>query len=140
MKEKGVVTRRISEKLVEVAFPRSEACAKCRACHDAGEGMVAIEAVDEVGAKRGDEVEIEIPSEEIIRGSVVVFFIPIFFLIAGYLLGSALARSLGFPQWEEAMGVIAAVLALLLSFYVVKWYDKNIQEKEALRARIIKVL
>ncbi len=136
MREQGIVTKIISAKLAEVAFRRSEACAKCRACHDMGEGMVGIEALNEVGAKRDEIVEIEIPSEEIVRGSMVVFLLPIFFLIFGYLLGSYLIRLIGLLGWEEGVGAVFGIIFLGLSFYVIRWYDKNVGQREALRARI----
>lgn len=137
MREQGIVTKIISAKLVEVAFQRSEACAKCRACHDMEEGMVGIEALNDVGAKRDDIVEIDIPTEEVVKGSVVVFLFPIFFLIFGYLLGSYLIRLIGLPGWEEGFGALFGIVFLGLSFYVIRWYDKNVRQREVLRARII---
>ena len=132
MREQGIVTKVVSGKIVEVALKRSEACEKCKLCHDVGQGMVGIEAVNEVGAKREDVVEIEIPSAELVKGSLVVFLLPIFFLVVGYLVGVNLAG--------EIAGVICSLIFLFLSFYVIKWYDKNIQQKESLRARIIKLI
>jgi len=132
MKEQGVITRIISGNIVEVAFERSPACEKCKLCHDLERGMVRVEAVNNIGAKREDIVEIEIPSSEMVKGSIVVFLLPIFFLAAGYLIGSALSGG------NEAVGVISGILFLGLSFLAIRWYDTNIQEKEALRARIIR--
>ncbi|MFH1683830.1 MAG: SoxR reducing system RseC family protein [Candidatus Margulisiibacteriota bacterium] len=140
MKEQGVITKIISAKLVEVAFKKSESCAKCKLCHDVEEGMVAIESVNGINAKKDDTVEIEIPSEELVKGSLVVFLMPILFLIAGYLIGAAVIRALGLPGWQEAVGIIFALIAAGVSYFVVGWYDKNIQQKEALRATIIKVI
>ena len=101
---------------------------------------MGIEVVNEVGAKREDVVEIEIPSEEVVRGSIMLFLLPIFFLITGYLVGSYFMRMLGFQGWEEGFGVISGLLFLTLSFYGLNWYDKNIRQRESLRARIIKVV
>lgn len=140
MREQGVITRIISGRLVEVAFPRSASCEKCRACHGVGEGMLGVEAVNEVGAKREDMVEVEIPSGEVVRGSIIVFLIPIFMLVAGYLIGSIFMRMIGLENLEEIFGVVISLVFLALSFMVINWYDKNIQQKEALRARIIKVV
>lgn len=140
MREQGVVTRLVSSHLAEVAFQRSEACAKCRLCHALEEGMMAVEAENEAGARRDDTVEIEIPSAEMVKGSMVVFLIPIFFLGFGYLLGALMMRSLGWLGWEEAVGVVFAITALVLSFYAVRWYDRNVEEKQALRPRIVRVL
>ena len=139
MREQGVVARVISGKLVEVAFKRSPACEKCQLCHDVGEGMVGIEAINEVGAKLDDVVEIEIPSEEIVKGSFVIFLLPILFLIVGYLIGSAVSRTLALQNFEEILGVFCALVFLFVSFYVIKWYDKNVEQKQALRAKIIRL-
>ncbi|MFC1637547.1 SoxR reducing system RseC family protein [Candidatus Margulisiibacteriota bacterium] len=139
MREQGVVVRTISARLAEVAFQKSLACAKCGLCHDAGEGMAGIEAVNDVGAKRDDIVEVEIPSDEVVKGSMVVFLLPVFFLIGGYLGGSFLIRLAGQIAWEESGGVIFALIFLGLSFFAIKWYDKNVQQKQALRARIVRI-
>ena len=140
MKEQGVITRILSSKLAEVAFQRSSACAKCRACHGLGEGMVGIEAENEVGAKRDEIVEIEIPSGEMIKGSMVVFLMPILFLAVGYLIGAYLMRWVGLGGWEEGVGILLGISAMLLSYFAISWYDSNIVQKEALRARITKIV
>ncbi|MFC1510895.1 SoxR reducing system RseC family protein [Candidatus Margulisiibacteriota bacterium] len=134
MREQGVVTKILSNHLVEVAFQRSEACEKCKLCHNLPENMVGVEAVNPIGAKKDDIVEIEIPSAEVVKGSIVVFLIPIFFLIFGYLFGIKLFAG------QEVFGVICSLVFLFLSFYVLKWYDQNIQQKEVLRAKVLKVL
>jgi sigma-E factor negative regulatory protein RseC len=137
MREQGIVARLIKKNLVEVAFQRSEACAKCRACHDVGENLVGLEAVDELGAKQGDLVEIEIPTAAVIKGSIIVFIVPILFLALGYFIGSGLAGALGWLEGMELIGIIFGLFLMTLSFFLVSWYDRNIQEKESLRARVI---
>lgn len=102
--------------------------------------MVGIEAENEVGAKRDDVVEIEIPSGEMIKGSMVVFLIPIFFLAIGYLIGAYLMRLVGLGGWEEGVGIVFGISAMLLSYFAISWYDRNIAQKEALRAKIVRVV
>jgi sigma-E factor negative regulatory protein RseC len=102
--------------------------------------MVGIEAVNEVGARRDDTVEIEIPSGEIVKGSIVVFLIPIFFLVGGYLVGAYLMRLLGWDVWEEGAGIVLGIFSMFLSYFAIRWYDANIVQKEALRARIVKII
>jgi sigma-E factor negative regulatory protein RseC len=134
VREQGIVTKIISGNLVEVAFQRTEACEKCKLCHDLERGMVGVEAVNDIGARRDDVVEIDIPSGEMVKGSIVVFLIPIFFLVVGYLIGSALSGG------NDVVGVISGVVFLGLSFLAIRWYDKNVQEKEALHSRLLKVI
>jgi sigma-E factor negative regulatory protein RseC len=140
MKEQGIVTKIISPDLVEVAFQRNEACAKCRACHGLDEKTVGIESINAVGAKKGELVEIDIPSGAIVKSSVIVFLVPIFCLIAGYLITAWLLRLFGLIVLSERIAVLVGLTCLALSFYAVKWYDANIQQKEACRANIIRII
>lgn len=140
MREQGVVDKVVAGNIVEVAFQRTEACSKCQLCHGLPENMVGIEAINEVGAKRGDIVEIEIPSQEVVKGSLVVFVVPILFLVVGYLLFSTLFSFLALVNIVDVLAIIGGLLCFGLSFYVIKWYDKNIQSKQALRARILRVI
>ncbi|MBU0671671.1 MAG: SoxR reducing system RseC family protein [Candidatus Margulisbacteria bacterium] len=132
MREQGIVTKTVSGNIVEVACQKTESCAKCGLCHEAAEGMLAIEAINAVGAKLNDTVEIEIPSVEMIKGSIVIFLLPIFFLMVGYLIGYKIG--------QETFGIISALLFAASSLLVIKWYDKNAQQKQALRATITKVI
>jgi sigma-E factor negative regulatory protein RseC len=140
MKERGVVTKIVSDGLVEVAFPKNEQCAHCCLCHEGRGGVMGIEVLNVLGAKLNDRVEVEISSEELIRGSMIVFLLPVFFLVGGYFSSSLLLNSLGFIGWDDVVGVAFAMFFLGLSFYFIKWYGKCIERKEVLRARIAKII
>ncbi|OGC23300.1 hypothetical protein A2291_06530 [candidate division WOR-1 bacterium RIFOXYB2_FULL_42_35] len=140
MREQGIVDKLVAGNIVEVAFKRTAACEKCQLCHNLPENMVGIEAVNEIGAKQGDIVELEIPGQEIVKGSLVVFILPILFLVVGYLLASTLLNLLGLARLVDALAIISGLLCFGLSFYVIKWYDKNIQQKQSLRAHILRVI
>ncbi len=131
MREQGIITKVLHGNIVEVAFKRSAACEKCRLCHAVDEGLVAIEAKDDIGAKVGDMVEIEISSQEIVKGSLMLFIFPILFLAAGYLLFYKLTNS-------ETLSIVAGIISLALSFVFVRWYNVNIEQKELLRAKVVK--
>ena len=133
MREQGVVTKALGLQLVEVAFQRTEACKNCRACHIINDKDMAIEAVNEVGARVDDLVEIDIPSKEIVRASIIVFMIPIFCLIAGYLIVDKFTAN-------QVLSALGGIIGLALSFFAIKWYDINIQEKTSGRATVVKVI
>lgn len=133
MKEQGIITKVVSGKVVEVAVKKNEACAKCGLCHEKEEGLMAIEAINEIGARREDMVEIEIPLQEVVKGSVVVFLLPVFFLVTGYLFGLSLTG-------REGWGILCSLVFLFFSFYVIRWYDKNVQQKGNLRAKIVRIV
>ena len=133
MREQGIVTKALAPQLIEVAFQRSEACKNCRACHIINDKDMAIEAINDVGARVNDVVEIDIPSAEIVRASIMVFLIPIFCLIGGYLIVDKLTSS-------QTLATIAGLAGLALSFFVIRWYDTQVQQKDSSRATVIKVI
>lgn len=139
MKEQGIVTKLMPGGLVEVAFQKSDACAKCGACHAMDEKMVGIEAHNGIGAKREDIVEIDIPDAEIVKSSLIVYLIPVLFLLGGYLIGAAIARGIGLSSWEEGIGVGSAIAALAASFIVVNWYDRQLQRENS-RAKVLRII
>ena len=138
MKEQGILTKVISGKVVEVAFSKGSACAGCGACREIGQNMVGVEAINEIGARVQDLVEIEIPSGEVVKSSIVVYLLPVLMLIVGYLIGAAGARWMGSENLSEVYGIMFAIIFLIASFFMVRWYDKNIESKAALRAKIIR--
>ncbi|MFH1541904.1 MAG: SoxR reducing system RseC family protein [bacterium] len=127
MREQGIVSKILSPLLVEVSFQRSAACEKCNLCHGLDENNVGVEAVNEVGAKVGDKVEIDIPSQEVVKGSIVIFVLPLLLLIIGYLIGNY--------YFSESYAILLGFIFFVGSFWLVRWYDR----KSVLRAMIIKV-
>ena len=140
MREQGVITRVISKNLVEVACQRSEACKNCGACHDIGENMMAIEAVDHIQAKKDDVVEFDIPSAELVKSSFVVFIVPIIFLMIGYLLTIKALPLVGLVETGEWPAILGGLLFLVASYFAINWYDRRVQLKESSRARLIRVI
>ncbi len=140
MREQGIVTRVIPPDLVEVSLPASEACGRCGACHPGTEGLVCIEAVGGSGVKTGDAVEIEISTGRVVATSFVVYLLPVFSMIAGYIFGSTLAGFFSIRISSETGGIAGAFFFLTASFWVVRRYDRDVRRRGTLRARVIRIL
>jgi sigma-E factor negative regulatory protein RseC len=140
MREQGVVTRVIPPNIVEVSLQASEACGRCGACHPDSKGGICIEATAVAGVKTGDKVEIEISTGGVVTASFVVYLLPIVFMIAGYLLGSAAAGFSSLPVSGETGGIAGAILLLAVSFWFVRRYDRHIRRQGTLRAKVTRVL
>jgi len=138
MRERGVVTRVIPPDVIEVSLQASEACGRCGACHPGAEGRVCIEAVGGSGVKTGDAVEIEISTGGVVKTSFMVYLLPVFSMIAGYVFGAALADFI--PVSGETGGIAGALFLLAVSFWVVRRYDRHVRRRGTLRARVIRIL
>lgn len=96
--------------LAEVRLPRGRRCEGCGSCCVAadGEAMVA-EALNPVGAKPGDRVEVELPVSVSLRAAYILYGVPLLFFLGGLALGAALG-------WLLTGGRLSLPLSLVLGF------------------------
>ncbi len=121
---------------------RRSTCGGCAARQGCGHGLLnrigdgrsgyvrALRSASGVGTECAvdDQVRISIPEQVILRGSAVVYLLPLICMLAGAALT---ARAL--PQASEALAAVAAALGLGLGFALVRWHawrhrhDRNMQ-------------
>jgi len=125
----------IDKQSVWVETQRQSACGQCAA--NKGCGNAVLEKV--MGKKRnvvrvtgdlpvniGDEVIIGVNEDAIVKGSLVVYAIPIVMMIVFALLGETIAaRSLS--TGSDLMSIIGAVFGLVLSISGLRWYGSRIK-------------
>lgn len=140
MREQGIVTRIIPPDRVEVAMPTSEACGHCGVCHRDRKGENCIEAWVAVPLKEGDRVEVEIATQGVVAAGMVVYLLPLLFLVAGYFFGTLLADLFPIRVSGEAGGILCAFAFLAASLLVVRWIDRRVNRKGTLRARVARIL
>lgn len=114
--ERGTVKTVSADGAVDVRVSGGSACASCSACCHVDRDGVTIEgALNDLGAKVGDEVEVEIPEGADTRAGIIVFIAPAVGLLAGYLAGYLVALPLGVtPDLGGAVGAVAAIVVALL--------------------------
>lgn len=131
MLELATVNKIISDNLVEVAINRSKACGKCCACKPVGNEIFSMRAINDVGAKIGDPVEVEYASTEILKATFVVFLLPIVLLVLGYLIGN---------RNGEKTGVFVGLLFLVLGLIVARYYDLVFNKRSGRLAKITRIV
>lgn len=140
MKQTGYV-RNIDKNKVQVEIKRISSCGGgCNSCGgscDAPSIVVSME--NTVDAKIGDYVEINAKSKNIIKYALVVYMIPFFLLIVGIILGMGLFQSKNIANYET-YGLLVGLVFLVLSFFIVKRIDKNIEKKNESTMEIIRIL
>ncbi|MGQ9603708.1 MAG: SoxR reducing system RseC family protein [bacterium] len=116
MRNYGLV-RAIEGKFVEVVIPKGGECKNCGACIVyASDHTSVVRAINPVGAKIGDRVEIEIHPRDVVFGAFFVFIFPLLVGALSGLMGFLIGRRI------EHAYLIAAVLGaigLLSSFLIV---------------------
>lgn len=135
MQENGRVTG-ISGNMAEVEVAHKEACHSCPSesfCSLATGGSRKIDAVNEAGAKPGDEVRIEISSKNILTGAFFVYMFPVLALLAA----AGLTQLAGGSQNKA---IIAGLAALAASVLVIRSADRKMGRSRKLVPVIKEVL
>ena len=121
MLQKAVVLKTFPDNTAELSVQRQSACGgNCSGCEGCSfrENVIRIIADNNVSACPGQTVIVETRSRLIFRYAVLVYILPVLFLVAGYVL----ADLLGFP---ESVCVLLGFLCLLIGTAVVILLQKK---------------
>ena len=111
-----------------VCFERLEMCEKCDACFD-HKKQTLVRVLGE--AKQGEIVDVELPDNQILSLSVVMYAIPLAGLLIGLLVGSAVFEK----DWQT---VLSSLAGLALCLGIVRVLDGKIQDKEKWQPHIVR--
>jgi sigma-E factor negative regulatory protein RseC len=121
MRENGKVVSTSNDRAeVEVAARgECEHCTAAGICNWTGTSLRKVLAVNKVGAGPGDVVELETVEGTGAKSNLLVFGIPVLFMLAGVLVGGLIIRK---DVWS---GILAGV-GLALGFGIVKAIDVSV--------------
>ncbi|NQU17667.1 MAG: SoxR reducing system RseC family protein [Candidatus Saganbacteria bacterium] len=131
MKTKGKISKLLSDDIVEVICEPNSACEKCKGCSMSSSGEIILKAKNNMRAKVGDGVEVEVEEAEGIRAAFIVFIFPIIGLLFGYFIGTKFSSA-------EYVGVIGALVFMVITFLFLNLYDRYLSLKNECSAVIIK--
>lgn len=119
--EEGFVLK-VKNGKAKVRVGRHEECAGCGACGAVRQAVV--DAVNAVGARRGDFVRFEVPETSPVLGSLVVFGVPLVLALvlggAGLLLGGGIEAAEG-----QVFGLAGVAFGLAIARQIVRWFDRR---------------
>lgn len=133
MRESGIVVA-TEGSIARVEFVPKEACEHCGAkgfCHPSPGKMIA-EAINELGARVGDEATIETGVAASIQAAALIFLVPIVGLVGGYLSAKWIWKS-------EGAGVIGAVVMMAAFIGVLAYLDRRVFRPKRFMPRIVSV-
>ena len=140
LREEGVVEELMQQK-ARIRIKRSSACASCDSrgrCHSLNEREATVEIHNRLHAKAGDRVEISMPTQSLLKLSLLVYILPIVALILGAYLGQNWAQSHQMPPTIPS--IVAGGAALGLTFLVLKKLEQTAQEKSRYQPRMTRIL
>lgn len=113
-----------NEGMARLEVKRVAGCGtNCKGCASSCEVKAEyIDLINTLDAKPGEFVEIVSDTGRVLKFMLVLYGVPLLFLIAGFLVGYQMFA--GNPN-QEIMSLGVGILALVISGFIIKLIDKN---------------
>jgi len=141
IEEVGTVTR-VEGIMASVAVKKKSSCEGCTAggaCKTTSEGA-EIEALNPLHAQVGQTVKLAIKPYTYLKGTMLVYGIPVVALIGGAILGKNFAETYLEKINSDLIAAIAGFASLIVSLIGIKIWSKNIDTKTEYKPVIEEIL
>lgn len=137
MKQIGFVTKTFKDK-AQLEVKRPSGCGNCSGCASSCsiDGHL-VTVHNKLNAQEGDYVELDAVSRNFIKFVSIVYMIPFAFLILGIILGNSYFEG---NSNQEILSFVVGMVAMALSFILVKILDKKVSDKGESTVEMTRVL
>lgn len=142
--EEGIVTK-ISEQPSQTAWVRtsqSSACKSCSARHNCSPDTKGkereVEAINLVGAKVGDRIQISIETGSLLKATFLLYIFPVLCMLCGGLAGNRLSAHIGLEPSPAA--ALVAGISFVGAMLVVRLRAGRMALKTEYRPKITRII
>jgi sigma-E factor negative regulatory protein RseC len=141
IEEIGIVkkTEGITAKVVVQKKSMCEGCTVQGTCESTGEGM-EIEALNPLQAKEGQTVKVSMKPETYLKGSMLVYGLPLVLFFAGAIAGKNIGEEYFKDMNSDLIAAIGAFGALILSLAGIKLWSLKAEKKTEYRPVIEEIV
>ena len=130
-KSKGVIINTYGN-IADVLIARESMCAEnCASCGLCNNSNFKISASNEIGALKGEYVEVEVNTESSFLAVLLTYFVSLFLLIAGIVITVVKTN-------KEWLALIVGIVLLIVWTQIIKFLSKGKFLKEKMEAKIIR--
>ena len=138
--ERGTVEK-VEADWAWVKTKRSSACSSCASrshCLTQGGDQMLVKAQNTARAKKGDEVELYLSTGTKLKGTAIVYLIPVFGLFAGAFSADPLSAAIGM---NPSLGMALFTLTgLVLSVFLMRYLANRMDSTKALTPLVKRVV
>ena len=137
--ERGTVEK-VEANWAWVKTKRSSACSSCASRHHCltqGGDQMLVKAQNTARAKKGDEVELYLSTKTKLKGTAIVYLIPVVGIFVGAFSANPLSAAIGM---NPSLGMAVFTLAgLILSVFMMRYMANRMDSKQALTPLVKRV-
>lgn len=132
---------KIENDIAHLEVRRSSACGdKCSSCGGSCDIPVTrVRMKNTLKAEQGDLVEVKMETKFVLKSAFIVYIIPLVLMISGIIIGISIFESIGIGN-PEAMGLLAGVILLAVSYFILRSIDKKIKNGNKIKFELVKII
>ncbi len=135
--QEGIVLEVIAGNLAKVKTSRHNDCENCGACP--GNSAIVLEARNDIGAKPGQRVAVEVREINMLKAAFIVYILPLINTFIGAVTGGMLAERLLVSDllWAQIVG---GIVGFSLSIIYIKFFDSAARMDVKMQPIIVRIL
>lgn len=130
MEQIGII-KNVYDDMAEIEVKRMSACGdNCKGCAsscDTPGHLIVLK--NNINAQVGDKVEIRGKTGDILKLTMIVYFLPFAFMLGGIFFGLKIFKNMGMESYEP-MSFLLGIVCLAFGFFLVRLFDKRFGKKE----------
>jgi len=139
---RGLVIKIKEDGIAQVVTDRKNACGGCGSTHSCNSCLsnskMTAEALNSIGAKEGDLVEISLNSGVVLKSAAAMYLIPVAGLMAGALAGVGVSSILAVDETISA--IIFSIIGLCLGFMTTALISRRMSVRNRLTPVITQII
>ncbi len=138
MREVGIVVD-VEDNNAYVKIDRKTACENCKACGlgTSDEKSIVVQAINNIEAKKGDIVELDLESPDVLLAAFIAYGIPLVSLILGILLSYGIMKLVGHNS--EVLMLVAGIVFMLISFVIIRLNEPKIKSSKKFSSTVVEI-
>ena len=141
MEETGVVID-VKGDTVLIRTEKKSACDSCASkdvCHSVSEKDVVLEALNPVGARKGDRVVFTVHTTTLVKAGLLVYLFPLVAFIAGVVVGQLFGDSLGWAD-RDILSAFLGFGLMAVVFVVLNLYSRKRERMKEYMPQVVRIL
>ncbi|CEQ25061.1 regulator of the sigma(E) factor [[Clostridium] sordellii] len=141
MNQRGYVIELVGGTTAKIKMQKHSACAACGKCASSADKKdIIVEVDNNIGAKVGDYVEVNMDSVNVIKAAAIVYIVPLIALLGGTIISYGILNFIDIGMNKEVLSGFIGIVLTAISYLLIKSKDRKFRESRNYIPIITKVI
>lgn len=141
MNQRGYIIELVDGTTAKIKMQKHSACAACGKCASSTDKKdIIVEVDNNIGAKVGDYVEVNMDSVNVIKAAAIVYIVPLIALLGGTIVSYGIFNFIDIGMNKEVLSGFIGIVLTIISYLLIKIKDRKFRESRNYIPIITKVI